>query len=75
MEIPAGMLSESMDELDDPLRFCRGDIDPRADSIPFVIGEKIDFMQHKNTSVSFYDLIVNSGMNSVKKVKDSVSVT
>ena len=44
MKVSAGMLTESMDQLNDSKRFAGGNIDPSIDLIAFIEGIKFDFM-------------------------------
>lgn len=53
MQIPARVFSETMNQLNDAFWLGSRYIDPSIDSIPFVVREKVNFMQHKNTSVFF----------------------
>ena len=46
MEIAAGVLAETMDELYDALRFASGNVNPAGDGVTFVGRRELDFMKH-----------------------------
>ena len=52
VEVPAGVLSEAVDQLDDARGLGGGDVDPPLDLVPLVEGLETDLMQHRCSSCS-----------------------